>query len=369
MEVIFGIIIVLLIVLVVVLYISYKNKQIISTTPPQNKPPVVIVNASDDKFANKVVFITGGTSGIGLASAAAFARNGAAHVIVCGRLRSRWDTAQVYLNRVLTSEQASVVEYRYCDVRIEDNVKTIIKSIFDDYGRLDVCFNNAGIIPLRNANITDIAYTSLIGPDGSIIYKLGPPEPTSDFSLTPEQRLNGSGGGCDPSQITPVSPWCESPLATNAFGTFYCLKWELHYIFERQPKHLGVSIISTSSRQGTIPSATQPLYSATKAFIDALTFAVANQVAQKCVAENRAMIHINTISPGPTDTPSERAAYSGTEEEFTAAATRGVPMRRVAAPQEIAEGVIFLADTRIASYITSSSLHVDGGATGSPVLG
>ncbi len=86
------------------------------------------------------------------------------------------------------------------------------------------------------------------------------------------------------------------------------------------------------------------------------------------------MIRVNSVSPGPIDTPLEFAAYGatqGNEEQYPAyvkAATVGVPMRRTGQPDEIAHTVLFLSDNNLSSYITGTNIAVDGGHTGSPLL-
>lgn len=72
---------------------------------------------------------------------------------------------------------------------------------------------------------------------------------------------------------------------TGCIGVSYCLKWELHYIFAKQPKDLPVSIINTASRNGVLPDARRPLYAASKAFILAMTKSVGNRLRK-----NRCMI-------------------------------------------------------------------------------
>src|SRR5262245_55762786 len=103
--------------------------------------------SSSARFNHKVIFITGGTSGIGLATAVQFVKEGAAHVIVCGRTPSKWDLAQDYIQKHLTKDEMQILEYWPCDVRIESQVKAILENIYSKYKRLDVAFNNAGVSP------------------------------------------------------------------------------------------------------------------------------------------------------------------------------------------------------------------------------
>lgn len=325
------------------------------------------------RFKDKIIFITGGTSGIGLATAAEFALHGAAQVIVCGRRESKWQQAQTYLQKKLTKELIEKIQYWPCDVRVEKQVQDTIKKIFDKFGRLDVCFNNAGVQPGVVTNpdsgfIGDIQFTSLVDSDGSIMFRIPPPQPSSPekFQNTPREAT----------QETNASPFAESEISTSCIGMCYCLKWEMYYIFERQPKDLPVAIINTSSRNGLLPDAHRSLYAASKAFIIAMTKSVANQVAQKSDRENRQMVRVNAISPGPVDTSLEFAAYGINNptnktqyRRYAKAAATGVPMQRTAQPEEIAPTVLFLADNATSSYITGTNISVDGGHTGSPLLG
>lgn len=324
-----------------------------------------------ESFKDKVVFITGGTSGIGLATAVKFAEAGASRVIVCGRRKSKWDEAQNYIQEKLSPSLHNVIQYWPCDVRVESQVKETVEKIFTDFGRLDVCFNNAGVQPGVVAGpdsgfITGLSFESSIADDGSILFRIPPPQPKSPPEF---QHVDYAA-----SQKTPASSFCESEIATSCVGVFYSLKWEIHYIFEKQPKDLPVSIINTSSRNGILPDAHRPLYAASKAFIIALTKSISNQVAQKSVKEKRGMVRVNAISPGPIDTPLEFAAFGASPDDakqydaYAKAATIGVPMRRTGTPEEIAPTVLFLADQHMSSYITGANISVDGGHTGSPLL-
>lgn len=333
----------------------------------------ILSDANPERFKDKVVFITGGTSGIGLATAVEFAAQGAKHVIVVGRRKSKWDHAQKYIASKLSSELQNIIEYWPCDVRVEEQVKNTVAKIFEKYNRLDICFNNAGVQPgvvtgADSGFITSMFFDSSIDIDGSITYRLPPPQPDSPAKYATNHIQD--------TQQTPASPYCESEIATSCLGVFYCLKWQIHYILEKQLKDLPVSIINTSSRNGLLPDSHRPLYAASKAFILALTKSVANQVAQRSRKENRAMIRVNAVCPGPIDTPLEFTAYGVPEEnqteeqykDYVKSATIGVPMLRTGKPEEIAPTILFLADPKTSSYVTGASFSVDGGHTGAPLL-
>ena len=153
------------------------------------------------RFQDNVVFITGGTSGIGLATAVQFALQGAAHIIVCGRRKSKWVDAQSYVDEHLPSGLQEKIEYWPCDVRVEQQVRAIIGEIFDKFGRLDVCFNNAGVQPgvvtgADSGFITGLFFESSIDTDGSIIYRIPPPQPESGIEFHKDKR--------EPTQTTPA---------------------------------------------------------------------------------------------------------------------------------------------------------------------
>ena len=101
------------------------------------------------KFENKVVLVTGGTSGIGCETALAFAREGA-RVVVSGR-REKEGTETVELIRKAGGKALFV----RADVTQEDDTVRLIKQAIEAFGRLDVAFNNAGtegdLAPLAEA--------------------------------------------------------------------------------------------------------------------------------------------------------------------------------------------------------------------------
>lgn len=353
---------------------SLKSKEVLPSTVTPITSPASIDNSTqtvpplmkeNPVFKDKIVLITGGTSGIGLATAVKFAAASAEKIIVCGRNKSKWDAAQTYIAANLTKDQAKNIEYWPCDVRIESQVKEMIAKIFKQFGRLDVCFNNAGVQPgdvTLGGDITNLEFESMIGEDGSILFRLPPPQPTSPC------LKNNSCPPINPTQYTKVSPYAENPIATSILGMFYCMKWEIDYIFEKQPKNLPVAIINTSSRNGIIPDAHRPLYAGSKAFIISLTRSLSNQVAQRSIKEGREFVRINVVAPGPVDTPLERAAFPGTDAQFVAKAAVGVPMERVAKPEEIAGAVLFLANPELSGYVTGAIIPVDGGDVASPLM-
>jgi len=260
------------------------------------------------RFTDKVVLVTGGTSGIGLSTAIAFAKEGA-HVIVCGRSAIRGNGLE------------KKIEFVRTDVRVETEVKELIDYIMNKYGKLDIAFNNAGIVPAS-----------------------GPIEDTPLTSLN--RTLNGP----------------ENPLYTDLEGVFFCMKYEIKAMKSKNTQ--GCAIINMSSANAYIGAPEGALYAAAKAGVEGLTRSIAAEEALYG-------IRINAVAPGPIDTPLLRAQCPPSEsiEDFlTHDACLGVPLQRVGQPEEVAQVVLFLASPA-ASYITGTTIIVDGGLLAFPFGG
>lgn len=322
-------------------------------------------------FNGQVILITGGTSGIGLAAALAFVKADAAAVVVCGRSTSKWESAQHIIIKHL-DDRVSRIHYRYCDVRLEQDVKDLINAVHTEFDRIDVFVNCAGVQPVNTGDITLMEFESLIGQDGSIMYRLPPPQPKSNCSSsldTDASKTSVRCPSCPPTEITAASVYCENPIATSAIGIFYCLKHQVKYAFEKQASTLPVSIVSITSRNSIIPDSHRPLYAASKAFIVSLTKTVASAAAQRAFKEKRpSPVRVNAVAPGPVDTPLETAAFPGSYAVYEKAATKGVPMGRTAKPYEIAPSILFLSHPALSGYITGVNLPVDGGNVASPIV-
>ncbi len=194
-----------------------------------------------ERFASKVVLITGATSGIGESTARAFAAEGA-KVFFCGR-REKLGA------EVAASIRASGGEATYmrADVREEPQVKAFIDGCVATYGGLDIAFNNAGI--------------------------------------------EGPVGAYDAIALDGTNSY-HDVIATNLNGVFYSIRHELPVM--RAQGH-GV-IINTASIAGSTGIAGMGAYAAAKHGVRGLTRSFAK-------VHGREGIRILTVSPGGTDTP------------------------------------------------------------------
>ena len=177
---------------------------------------------------NKVILITGALTGIGRATAIAFAREGA-HVVVCGRHDDAGNALVTELRAV-----GAEAEYIRADVRHEDDVRGLVDRTVKRFGRLDVAVNNAG---------TE-----------------GKPGPVTEQTAASY----------------------ASTFDTNVLGTLLSLKHELRVML---PQRQG-SIVNVSSTFGRAGGAGASVYVASKHAVEGLTKAAALEVAGSGVRVN-----------------------------------------------------------------------------------
>ena len=249
------------------------------------------------RLQDRVAVITGGASGIGYATAQRFVEEGAKVVIV--------DLNEEIGNKVAKELGAIFVK---ANVTSEEDVARMYKVAFDEYGRIDIAFNNAGISP-----------------------------PEDDSILTT---------GIDARRLV---------QEVNLTSVYLCCKAVLPYMLKAGKG----SIINTASFVATMASATSQIsYTASKGGVLAMTRELGVQFARQGV-------RVNALSPGPVNTPLLQELFAK-DKERAARRLVHIPLGRFAEASELAAAVAFLASDD-SSFITASNFLVDGGISGAYV--
>lgn len=246
------------------------------------------------RFANKIALITGGSSGIGAATAKRLAAEGGVAVI-CGR-------RQAPLESVVADIRASggKADWLIADVSDEQAFNAAVEETVKRHGRIDILINNAA----------------------TVVWSMIEGSSTADWNAC----LQGS-------------------LGSVYFGTRAAIP--------HMKKQGGGAIVNISSVCGVLGSPGMSAYGAAKAGM--LSF---SQVAALEGAPHG--IRVNVVIPGMVMTPPTAAVLP--DENAEKASARAIPLRRIGQPEELAAAILFLASDE-ASYITGTSLTVDGGKT------
>lgn len=249
------------------------------------------------RLDGKAIYVTGGASGIGKSVATALAEAGADVAIVDVNLEG----AEAVAKEIAEATGSKTIAIR-CDVTDQDDVEAMVAKVVDTYGKLDACFNNAGIC--LNVPAEEMTY---------------------------EQ-------------------W-NKVININLNGVFLCATAAGRVML----KQGYGSIINTASMSGHIVNVPQPqcAYNASKAGVSMLTKSLAVEWAKKGV-------RVNCISPGyiGTDLTLNSEALKPLIEKWNAMA----PMGRLGRPEELQSIVVYLAgDT--SSFTTGSDIIVDGAFT------
>lgn len=246
-----------------------------------------------NRLAGKTAIITGVASGIGKASALLFAREGAKVVGVDLSPRG-----QEVIDQVKAEGGEGI--FLHADVANEHDVKRFVDTAVETYGRLDILFNNAGIVVAAKVDETSI----------------------EDY-----ERL----------------------MDVNVRGVFLACKYAIP-VFRRQG---GGVILNTASKVGISAQPGTALYCATKGAVVQLTGAMALDHAK----EN---IRVNALCPGTIDTPLLAAEIKKYGQAKVREWEAGIPMGRLGTAEECAYAALFLCSDE-ASFVTGVNLPVDGG--------
>ena len=201
-------------------------------------------------FLGKVALVTGGASGIGRATALAFAREGAKTVVSDVDVDGGDETVRMIKD---SGREAAFVK---ADVSISDEVEVLVHKVVETYGQLDYAFNNAGL----ERELTD-----------------------------PGERY--------------AEETFQSVIDTNIKGVWLCMR---HEIAQMLKQGFG-AIVNTSSVAGLVGIPHQPIYVASKHAVSGMTKSAAVEYAAKG-------IRINAVCPGLVDTPLMERIYASNPE-------------------------------------------------------
>ena len=243
------------------------------------------------KLQNKIAVITGGTSGIGLATAKLFHSEGAT-VLITALDKETLDTAK--------KEFGTEFDIVQVDVSHVTEIESLYRHVKSKYGMLDILFANAGISQFLPTELVD-------------------------------------------------EPFFDNHFNINVKGVYFTVAKSLPLMNQ------GGKIMVTSSAASIKGMSGLSVYSATKAAVRSFVRVWAAELAPR-------QINVNSISPGPVDTPIFAKMKMGEEQmkELSAFILNSVPLHRFGQPEEIAKVALFLASDD-ASFLTGADIMADGG--------
>ncbi len=246
------------------------------------------------RLENKVAVVTGSSSGIGSAIAVAFAKEGAA---VAVDYRSHPDEAKEIVEQVENFGGRAISVH--ADVSSPEDVKNLIQKAVEEFGRLDVMINNAGM----------------------------------------EEKM--------PFLETPLDVWNKT-IAVNLTGA-----WLGCQEAAKQMVSQGGSgrILNISSVHEDLPMPTNSPYCATKGGLRMLMRTIAVELAPHNIT-------VNNIAPGAVATPMDAPLEEDANKMQQLLSE--IPLRRMGKPEEVAALAVYLASDD-AAYVTGSTFVIDGG--------
>jgi len=247
------------------------------------------------RLANKVAIITGAAGGMGQAAAVLFAREGASIVVTDVNAQSGEETVKGIRD---VGGKAVFVKTNVAD---ENEVKVMVDAAINAFGRVDVLYNNAGIMPTDDGSVVDISEAT----------------------------------------------W-DRVLDVNLKSTFLCAKYTIPHMV-KQGQGSIINVASFVAFMGcTVP---QDAYTTSKGGMLSLTKSLAVQYG-------RHHIRCNAICPGPIETPLLRSLW--TSEVARNLRLDRIPLGRFGEANDIIYMALYLASDESA-WTTGAWLIVDGG--------
>jgi NAD(P)-dependent dehydrogenase (short-subunit alcohol dehydrogenase family) len=253
------------------------------------------------RYSDKIVLITGGSSGIGKGCARVFAEAGAT-VLICSNQQEQGLEAAAELQTVALQRGTGEVSFIYCDVESADDIANFVQTAIAKYGRIDCLINNAGRHP--------------------------PHKPIDEFSIDEFRVL----------------------INLNLMSIFTACKAALPHL-----RKCEGNIINIASLVGTIGQRHAVTYAATKGAIIAFTKSLAIDEAPNGV-------RVNSVSPGNIYTPMWQEAIDAAPDPdaFRAEGEAAQVMGRMGSPEEVGRLCLFIAAD--GTYTTGVDHIISGGA-------
>jgi 3-oxoacyl-[acyl-carrier protein] reductase len=244
----------------------------------------------------KTAVITGSTQGMGAAAAIRLAQDGF-NVVVNSRSEKKYEDGLKVVEKCKTFGAGAICVK--ADISLAEDCDRLVKTAVDEFGRIDVLVNNAGV------------------------YRVAPIQKTTDELF-------------------------EFHMRNIAFGSFYMIISAVPYM---KKQHYG-RIVNISSVGGMYGALGSTAYGAAKGAVIAMTKSAAKELAISNIT-------VNCISPGACETEMSKEELSCPER--IKEQVKYITLRRFSKPSEIASVVSFLVSDD-ASYITGHNLEVSGGA-------
>src|SRR5215216_6428640 len=253
------------------------------------------------RYSERVVIITGGSSGIGHGCAQEFLKAGS-NVVICCNDEGEGIAAAKALQTLTQDSGAGNASFIYCDVRKTEDINNLVEATASRFGRIDCLINNAGWHP--------------------------PHKPIDDFSIEDFSNL----------------------INLNLISVFTACKLTLPHLRETKG-----NIINMASLVGTIGQRYATTYVATKGAITAFTKALA-------IDEATNGVRVNSVSPGNIYTPLWQEAIDASQDpqQCRAEGEAAQVMGRMGTIEEVGRLCLFIAAE--ATFTTGVDHIISGGA-------